>query len=80
MEGAEIYGCAMDRAQAAKMFDVAARMVKLSPVLSARLVVKDHIKRIIDEQTGSFYEVVAADAAGNLGHNPSGIVFDEILT
>lgn len=60
VEGAEIYGCAMDRGQAAKVFDVAARMVKLSPVLSARLVVKDHIKRIIDEQTGSYYEVVAA--------------------
>ncbi|MBB5154971.1 terminase large subunit domain-containing protein [Saccharopolyspora phatthalungensis] len=80
VEGAEIYGCAMDRGQAAKVFDVAARMVKLSPVLSARLVVKDHIKRIIDERTGSYYEVVAADAAGNLGHNPHGVVFDEVLT
>lgn len=80
VEGAEIYGCAKDRGQAAKVFDVAARMVKLSPVLSARLVVKDHIKRIIDERTGSYYEVVAADAAGNLGHNPSGVVFDEVLT
>lgn len=80
VEGAEIYGCAMDRGQAAKVFDVAARMVKLSPVLSARLVVKDHIKRIIDEQTGSYYEVVAADAAGNLGHNPHGVMFDEVLT
>ncbi|MEV0083339.1 terminase large subunit [Saccharopolyspora sp. NPDC050642] len=53
VEGAEIYGCAMDRGQAAKVFDVAARMVKLSPVLSSRLVVKDHIKRILDERTGS---------------------------
>jgi phage terminase large subunit-like protein len=24
--------------------------------------------------------VVAADAAGNLGHNPSGVIFDEVLT
>ncbi|MEV5543948.1 hypothetical protein AB0L13_44780 [Saccharopolyspora shandongensis] len=67
VEGAEIYGCAMDRGQAAKVFDVAAQRVKLSPVLFSRLVVKDHIKRIIDERTGSYYEVVAADAAGNLG-------------
>lgn len=80
VEGAEIYGCALDRAQASKVFDVAARMVKLSPVLSKRLVVKDHIKRIVDEKTASFYEVVAADAKGNLGHNPSGVIFDEVLT
>ncbi|MGW1681798.1 terminase large subunit domain-containing protein [Saccharopolyspora sp. NPDC002376] len=80
VEGAEIYGRAMDRGQAAKVFDVAARMVKLSPTLSARLIVKDHIKRSIDERTGSYYEVVADDAAGNLGHNPHGVVFDEVLS
>ncbi|ACU37171.1 terminase large subunit [Actinosynnema mirum] len=80
VEGAEIYGAAKDRAQAAKVFDVEARMVALSPVLSKRLVVKDHVKRIVDEKTSSFYEVIAADATGNLGHNPSGVIFDEVLT
>ena len=79
-EGAEIYGCAKDRDQARKVFDVAKRMVELSPVLSRRLAVKAQAKRIVDERTGSYYEVVAADAAGNLGHNPHGIVFDEVLT
>lgn len=79
-DGAEIYGAAIDRDQARKVFDVAARMVQLSPVLSKRLIVKKHEKRIVDEKTGSYYEVIAADAAGNLGHNPHGIVFDEVLT
>jgi phage terminase large subunit-like protein len=79
-EGAEIYGAAMDRDQARKVFDVAARMVQLSPVLSRRLTVRKQEKRIVDEKTGSYYEVIAADAAGNLGHNPHGIVFDEVLT
>jgi len=79
-EGAEIYGAAKDRDQARKVFDVAARMVELSPILSKRLIVKKHEKRIVDEKSGSYYEVIAADAAGNLGHNPHGIVFDEVLT
>jgi len=79
-DGAEIYGAACDRDQARKVFDVAARMVTLSPVLSARLKVRNHEKRIVDERTASYYEVVAADAAGNLGHNPHAIVFDEALT
>lgn len=79
-DSAEIYGAACDRDQARKVFDVAARMVKLSPVLSRRLIVKNHEKRIVDEKTGSYYEVIAADAAGNLGHNPHAIVFDEVLT
>jgi len=79
-EGAEIYGAAMDRDQARKVYDVAARMVRLSPVLSKRLTVRDSAKRIVDEQTASYYEAIPADAGGNLGHNPHGIVFDEILT
>ncbi len=79
-EGAEVYGCAKDKDQARKVFDVAKRMVELSPILSRRLRVMAQAKRIVDEGTGSYYEVVAADAAGNLGHNPHGIVFDEVLT
>lgn len=79
-EGAEIYGCACDRDQARKVFDVAKRMVQLSPVLSARLKIYEQAKRISDEQTGSYYEIVAADAAGNLGHNPHGVILDEVIT
>ncbi|WP_242883988.1 terminase large subunit [Actinomadura litoris] len=79
-EGAEVYGCALDRDQARLVFDVAARMVRLSPVLSKRLVVKEHAKRIVDESTGSFYEVIAADAGGALGTNPHAVLYDELLT
>ena len=79
-EGAEIYSCAKDRDQARKVFDVAERMVQLSELLSSRLKIYKQQKRIVDEKTGSYYEIVSSDAAGNLGHNPSGIIFDEILT
>jgi phage terminase large subunit-like protein len=78
--GAEIYGCARDRDQARKVFDVAERMVKLSRVLQRRLKIYASSKRIVDEKTGSWYEIVAADTAGNLGHNPSGVIMDETIT
>jgi phage terminase large subunit-like protein len=79
-EEAEIYGAAKDRDQAGVVYQVAKRMVELSPVLSNRLTVIDSKKRIIDPKTGSFYQVVASDAGGNLGKNPSGILFDEVIT
>lgn len=78
-EEAELYGCARDRDQAALVFNVAKRMVELSPVLSRRLQVKDANKRIVDRRTASFYQVIAADAAGALGYNPHGVAADEIL-
>lgn len=78
-ESAEIYGCARDRDQASLAFDVAMRMVQLSPILLRRLTIRSHIRRIIDVRTNSFYQVIAADAAGALGSNPSGVAADEIL-
>ena len=79
-QGSEVYGCARDKDQARKVFDVAVRMVELSPILSRRLKIYRQAKRIVDERTGSYYEIVAADAAGNLGHTPHGIIFDEVVT
>jgi phage terminase large subunit-like protein len=78
-ESAEIYGVARDRKQAALAFDVAAQMVKFSPVLSKRLKITEYKKRIYDPRTNSFYEVIAADAQSALGSNPSGVGADEIL-
>lgn len=78
-ESAEIYGVARDRKQAALAFDVAAQMVKFSPVLSKRLKITEYKKRIYDFRTNSFYEVIAADAQSALGSNPSGVGADEIL-
>lgn len=78
-EGAEVYGAAKDREQAGHVYRVAKRMVELSPALSRRLVVVDSRKTIVDPRLDSFYRVIAADASGNLGQNPHGILFDEII-
>jgi phage terminase large subunit-like protein len=79
-EGAEVYGAAADRDQARKVFDVAMRMAQLSPTLARAINIREHAKRLVYERTASWYEIIAADAAGNLGHNPHGVMFDELLT
>jgi phage terminase large subunit-like protein len=79
-ESAEVYGAASDRDQASLVYNVSKRMVELSPILSKRLTVIDSKKRIIDSRTNSYYQVIAADAGGNLGQNPHGVIFDEVLT
>ena len=79
-ESAEVYGAACDRDQARKVYDVAKRMSQLSPVLDSVVKTYEQAKRMVFESQASYYEIVSADAAGNLGHNPHGIVFDEVLT
>jgi phage terminase large subunit-like protein len=79
--GAEIYGAAKDRDQARIIWDVAQRMVRLSPVLRRRqgLTIRMWEKRIVDERTGSYYRIIPRDALGNLGHDPLAVVFDEVI-
>jgi phage terminase large subunit-like protein len=78
-ESAEIFGVARTREQASLVFDVAAQMVRFSPVLAKRLQITPHKKRIFDVAMHSFYQVIAADAQSSLGSNPSGVGADEIL-
>lgn len=77
---AEVYGAAKDRDQAGAVYGVAAEMVRMSPVLRRELTVIDSRKTITYPATNSFYKVIAADASGNLGWNPHGIIFDEVIS
>lgn len=79
-EAAEVYGAAKDTKQAGKVADVVNRMRQLSPVLSKRLNFNKNSRRIFDLKTASYYEVITADAVGELGHNPHGFVLDEVLS
>src|SRR5262245_66231676 len=80
-EGAEIYGLARDRDQARIIWDVASRMVQLSPTLARRkgLRIRNNERRIIDEQSGSYYAILPRDALGNLGFDPFGVIVDEVI-
>lgn len=78
-EAAEIYGAAKDTGQAGIVWEVAERMVKLSPLLRQRLGVNRSSRRIYDEERGAYYRTVTRDAAGELGLNPHGILFDEVI-
>jgi phage terminase large subunit-like protein len=79
-ESAEVYGAAKDTKQAGKVFEPAWRMVQLSPSLSKRLKLNKHSRRIYDEKSASYYEIITSDAKGELGHNPHGFVLDEVLS
>lgn len=79
-EAAEVYSAAKDTKQAGKVFQPALRMVKLSGPLSRRLKYLQNARRISDERTASLYEVITADAKGELGHNPHGFGLDEVLS
>ena len=59
-EGAEIYGCANDRQQAAIVFDVAREIVQQSPILRSGIRIIDSQKRMVYMPTHSIYQALSA--------------------
>ncbi|AHM57252.1 putative terminase large subunit 2 [Peptoclostridium acidaminophilum DSM 3953] len=76
--GAEVYGCAADRQQASIVFDVAVDMVDQCPALKKRIKPVISQKRLVYMPTGSFYQVLSAEAYTKHGLNVHGVIFDEL--
>jgi phage terminase large subunit-like protein len=74
----EVYGCAADRGQASLVFDVAVDMVDQLPALKRRTHLQISHKRMTDRKTGTFYQVLSAEAYTKHGLNVSACVFDEL--
>lgn len=83
-EAAEVYSAAKDTKQAGMVFEPAERMIRLNPALQRQsgrqvTVVNKHARRIIAPRSGSYYEILTSDAAGELGRNPHSFNLDEVL-
>src|SRR5699024_11640948 len=75
-ERAEVYGCAADRQQASIVFEVAADMVRMCPVLSKRVKVLASQNRVIYQPPISFSQVRPAEAYSKHGFNIQVGAFD----
>jgi phage terminase large subunit-like protein len=53
-------------------------MVRLSPVLSASVTIRDTVKELLCPEMGTRYRALSAEAATNFGLSPSFIVHDEL--
>ena len=77
---AEVYGAAADRQQASIVFDVAKRMVEMTPALLKRSKVMAATKRLVNYSNAGFYQVLSAEVGTKHGLNVSGLVLDELHT
>jgi phage terminase large subunit-like protein len=74
----QIYSTAQSRDQAALIYKLAAKMVRLSPILSEALILKDGSKEIIFRELDSSYRALSAEASTAYGLSPSLVVHDEL--
>lgn len=74
----QLYSTAQSRDQAALVFGLAAKIVRLSPKLNAAVKIGDTAKRIGCPALGTEYKALSADAPTAYGLSPAFIVHDEL--
>lgn len=74
----QLYSAAQSRDQAAILFALAAKVVRLSEDLSTYVGVRDTTKQLHCQELGTLYRALSADAATAYGLSPVFVVHDEL--
>ena len=74
----QLYSAAQSREQAAVLFSLAAKTVRMSPDLNAEIVIRDTAKQLFCRDLGSLYRALSAEASTAYGLSPVFIVHDEL--
>jgi phage terminase large subunit-like protein len=75
---AQIYSCAQSREQAAIIFDCAAKMVRLHPMLTAAVKVHESAKALSCPALGTRYRALSSETTTAFGLMPQFCVHDEL--
>lgn len=74
----QLYSAAQSRDQAAILFSLAAKVVRMSPDLSQVVSVKDTAKQLVCSDLGTVYKALSADASTSYGLSPCFVIHDEL--
>ena len=74
----QLYSAAQSRDQAAILFALAAKIVRMSPELNAYVGVRDTAKQLYCEELGTLYRALSAEASTAYGLSPVFTVHDEL--
>lgn len=74
----QLYSAAQSRDQAAILFALATKVVRMSPELSAVVQPKESAKMLVCPELGTVYRALSADASTAYGLSPVFVVHDEL--
>ena len=75
---AELYSTAQSKGQAAKLYKLAAQMVRMSSTLSAYIVIRDSVKSLFCPELGTEYRALSAEVPTAFGLSPVLVIHDEL--
>ena len=74
----QLNSAAQSKEQAAILFKLAAKIVRLSPTLAPVCIIRDTIKELFCPELGTLYKALSAEASTAYGLSPVFIVHDEL--
>lgn len=74
----QLYSAAQSRDQAAILFKLAAKMVRMSPDLAAYVKIRDTVKELECPELGTVYKALSSDAPTAHGLSPALTIHDEL--
>lgn len=77
-ENSQLYSAAQSRDQASVLFNLAAKVVRFSPELSAYVQIRESAKSLACPEIGTVYRALSADASTAMGLSPVFVVHDEL--
>ena len=78
VKNGQLYSAAQSRDQAAVLFALAAKMVRMSEDLSSVVSIRDAAKQLFCADLGTLYRALSADASTAMGLSPSLVIHDEL--
>lgn len=74
----QLFSAAQSRDQAAILFSLAAKVVRMSPDLNGVVTIRDTAKQLACQELGTLYRALSADASTAYGLSPVLIIHDEL--
>jgi len=78
VQNSQQYSTAQSKEQAAVIFELAAKIIRMSPELSPFCVVRDTVKQILCPERGTKYRALSAEVKTSFGLSPALTIHDEL--
>jgi phage terminase large subunit-like protein len=74
----QLFSAAQAKEQAAVLFALAAKMVRMSPMLAGSITIRDTVKQLFCRELGTLYRALSKDVPTAYGLSPAFTVHDEL--
>ena len=78
VQNSQLYSAAISREQAATVFKLAAKTIRMSPDLKAVITIRDTAKELLCSEIGTYYAALSAESSTAHGKSPVFAVHDEL--